>query len=82
MEQMPLNFERGLTREELTALPIEELYKHYQKKHGRDIGSRVWSTERIVDGILRTTEDELAVTREEDRASDKEDIENTYRRKY
>lgn len=79
-EQIPLNFNREHSREELEALPHDELCRLYQEKHGRDIRSRVWSKERIIEGILSSPENERKRVGEEDRASDRDDIKNTYRR--
>ncbi len=64
---------------DLSSLSREQLNALYKEKVGIDPTHRIFSIERLIQGIQNPTT-ELDQLHEEDREDDKKDIEATYRR--
>lgn len=79
-EQFEFDYEHEPTREELEAMGEKKLFERYEKKHGRSIVARGWSTGRIIEGILRSQDEEESEVHTEDSEGDREDLRAPYRR--
>ncbi len=71
--------ESAPAHEELATLPKEELVRLYQEKVGKNPTFRTLSREQMIEGI-NNPETEKSRLAEEDRASDQEEMNRTYRR--